>query len=139
MENVPQVHGEKDKKHFIAWQKQLERLGYKSYWEDLNGCNYQIPQNRIRTFMISIKGNYVYDFPYKITLKYRLKDLLETEVDEKYYLDEKTLERISAWNSHEKPLDNAIDVERERESNADNNRKGSRGRTRWNETNKGYP
>lgn len=65
--------------------------------------------------MISLLGDYAYDFPIKHKLKYKLKDFLEKEVDEKYYLTNTDLERISNWKSYENPIDNAIDIERERE------------------------
>lgn len=41
--------------------------------------------------MISILGDYLYQFPKPIPLEHKLKDLLETEVDEKYYLSDKML------------------------------------------------
>ena len=91
MENVPQVHGKKNKESFREWCTFLESKGYKNYWQDLNAKNYGIPQNRNRTFMVSLLGDYCYEFPEPIELKLRLKDLLETEVDEKYYLSEKAL------------------------------------------------
>ena len=84
--------------------------------------------------MVSLLGSYAYDFPLKLDLKYRLKDFLEDKVDEKYYLSDKDIERISQWKSQESPLDNAIDIERERESNTDTNCKRGRRRTLWNET-----
>lgn len=65
--------------------------------------------------MISILGDYAYNFPCKIPLKYRLKDLLEKEVDDSFYLDDETIERISSWNAQQKPLETAIDPTRERE------------------------
>lgn len=86
MENVPQVHGKKNKKSFYKWIEKLESLGYRNYWQDLNAKNYGIPQNRNRTFMVSLLGDYCYEFPGKIPLKLRLKDMLEKEVDEKYYI-----------------------------------------------------
>lgn len=86
MENVPQVIGKKNLKDFMEWQLFLEKLGYSNYFELLNAKNYGIPQNRNRCFMISILGDYYYQFPRKQKLKYRLKDFLEDEVDEKYYL-----------------------------------------------------
>jgi len=55
--------------------------------------------------MLSILGKYDYSFPHKVELKLRLKDLLESEVDEKYYLSESHIERIAQWNSQEKPLE----------------------------------
>ena len=115
MENVPEVVGKNNIAHFKKWEEQLRKFGYSNYVEILNGKNYGIPQNRKRCFMISILGDYAYDFPCKIPLKYRLKDLLEKEVDEKYYLDDEALKRISQWKSQNQPLDNAIDIERERE------------------------
>ena len=63
--------------------------------------------------MVSILGDYAYDFPIKIKLKYRLKDFLEKKVDEKNYLSDEDIERISNWCSQEKPLENAIDVEQD--------------------------
>ena len=49
--------------------------------------------------MVSWLGNYYYDFPKKVKLEKRLKDILETNVDEKYYLNDDTIERISKWNN----------------------------------------
>lgn len=137
MENVPELVSKNHIKNFKKWEERLRKFGYSNYVEILNAKNYGIPQNRKRVFMISILGDYAYDFPCKMPLKYKLKDLLEKKVDEKYYLDEEDIVRISQWQSQEKPLDNAIDIERERESNADFDCKGCRRRTRRNETNKG--
>ena len=91
MENVPQVHGSDNVEHFNKWQLALERLGYKSYFQDLIATDYGIPQTRNRCFMVSILGEYSYKFPKPIPLKLKLKDLLEEEVDEKYYLSDKML------------------------------------------------
>lgn len=115
MENVPEVVGSGNIEHFKKWEQQLRNFGYSNFVEILNGKDYGIPQNRRRCFMISILGDYSYDFPCKVKLKYRLKDLLEKDVDEKYYLDDKTIERISNWKSYENPLENAIDTEKEKE------------------------
>lgn len=92
MENVPDVIGTKNVSHFAKWLEKLESIGYKCYWKVLNGKDYGIPQNRERCFMVSILGDYYYEFPKTIPLKLRLKDLLETEVDEKYYLSDRTID-----------------------------------------------
>ena len=113
MENVPEVCGASNVKHFNKWMQKLESLGYTNRFEILNAKDYGIPQNRRRCFMVSIRGDVAYDFPLKVKLKYRLKDFLENVVDEKYYLDEKDLERISNWKAYEKPLENVVDVENE--------------------------
>lgn len=91
MENVPQVHSTDNLQDFNKWQLRLEELGYKNYWQDLIATDYGIPQTRNRTFMISILGDYSYTFPQPIPLELKLKDLLEDEVDEKYYLSDKML------------------------------------------------
>ena len=98
MENVPEVIGSGNVEHFNKWLAKLESLGYSNYFEILNAKNYGIPQNRRRCFMVSLLGDYAYDFPLKIKLKYRLKDFLEKQVEEKYYLSEKMINYITATN-----------------------------------------
>ena len=112
MENVPQVHGEGALQDFIKWQNRLEELGYKNYWQDLIATDYGIPQTRNRCFMVSILGDYKYTFPDPIPLKLKLKDLLEDNVDEKYYLSDKQIQDIQNWNAYEKPLDNMEKVDK---------------------------
>lgn len=103
MENVPQVHSQENINDFRKWQFALEKLGYQSYWQDLIATDYGIPQTRNRCFMISILGEYNYKFPKTIPLKLKLKDLLEKNVDEKYYLSNKQIEDIKQWKAYEKP------------------------------------
>jgi DNA-cytosine methyltransferase len=89
MENVPEVIGSNFIKDFQEWEAFLTSLGYSSHTEILNAKHYGIPQNRQRAFMVSILGNYLYNFPQKMPLELRLRDMLEEKVDEKYYLSEK--------------------------------------------------
>ena len=105
MENVPEVIGEKNIEDFHKWENKLEQLGYKNYVEILNAKDYGIPQNRKRCFMVSVLGEYAYNFPIKFKREYRLKDLLEKTVDKKYYLTDKHIERISNWKAQQKPLE----------------------------------
>lgn len=104
MENVPQVIGQKNLKSFQSWRSKLESLGYSNYVQLLNAKNYGIPQNRNRCFMVSILGNYHYTFPKKIPLEFRLKDLLEENVDEKYYLSDKAINSIVNSNFEQQKL-----------------------------------
>ena len=55
----------------------------------LNAKDYGIPQNRERVFIISIRKDIDkgFEFPESFPLKLRLKDMLDDEVDEKFYLD----------------------------------------------------
>lgn len=95
MENVPQVISKKNLKDFREWQLFLEKLGYSNYFELLNAKDFGIPQNRNRCFMVSLLGDYYYEFPRKQKLKYRLKDFLEDEVDEKYFLTAEMLKSLT--------------------------------------------
>jgi DNA (cytosine-5)-methyltransferase 1 len=104
MENVPEVIGSNFIKDFQEWEAFLTSLGYSSHTEILNAKHYGIPQNRQRAFMVSILGNYLYNFPQKIPLDLRLRDMLEEKVDEKYYLSSEKIQNISEWKAQQDPL-----------------------------------
>ena len=86
MENVPQVHGEKNMPDFQKWIEFLESKGYSNYWQDLNARDFGVAQNRNRCFMVSLLGQYNFKFPSGIPLEKTMKDYLEGEVDDKYYI-----------------------------------------------------
>ena len=90
LENVKNLVGKQFKSQFDLWIKYLDDLGYKTYWQALNAKDYGMPQNRERVFAISIRRdlNKDYEFPQKEKLTKRLVDILEDEVDEKYYLSQ---------------------------------------------------
>ena len=92
MENVPMVHSGDNINDFQKWINRLEELGYKNYFQDLIATDYGIPQTRNRCFMISLLGDYSYTFPRPIPLKLKLKDMLEDNVDERYFLSDKMIE-----------------------------------------------
>lgn len=107
MENVPQVHSQENINDFNKWYLRLEELGYKNYFEDLVATDYDIPQTRNRCFMISILGDYSYMFPQKRSLNLKLTDLLEDNVEEKYYLSDKfikcmTKEKVGGYPRKER-------------------------------------
>lgn len=87
-ENVKNLTSKKFKNEFELVLKSLEEIGYTNYWKVLNAKDYGIPQNRERVFIISIRNDIKQDFefPIKEELNIRLKDLLEDEVEEKYYI-----------------------------------------------------
>ena len=88
-ENVKNLTGKKFKSQFDIVLKSLEEAGYSNYWKVLNAKDYGIPQNRERVFIISIRKDIDkgYEFPEPFPLQLRLKDMLDDEVDEKFYLD----------------------------------------------------
>ncbi len=95
-ENVKNVISKKHKHNFDNYIERLNQAGYRSYYQVLNAKDYGIPQNRERVFTISIRKDIDkgYKFPEKEPLKLRLKDMLEEQVDEKYYLNDAQVERI---------------------------------------------
>ena len=90
-ENVKNLTGKKFKEQFELVLKSLEEAGYSNYWKVLNAKDYGIPQNRERVFIISIRKDIDkgYEFPNPFPLQLRLKDMLDAEVDEKFYLSNK--------------------------------------------------
>ena len=86
----------------------FDNLGYHIHYKVLNTKNFGIPQNRERIFIIGIRDDADNDFtfPKPFHLENKLKDLLENNVDEKYYLSDKTVERVlNTKLNDEKPMD----------------------------------
>ena len=96
-ENVKALTSKKFKTEFKIVLDSLNDAGYKNYWAVLNAKDYGIPQNRERVFIISIRDDidHGFEFPEKYELKLRLKDLLEDNVDEKFYLNEEQVKRLT--------------------------------------------
>lgn len=87
MENVKNLVGCNHKKNFLKFLEYLESLGYKNSWSILNAREYGTPQNRERVFCISeLDGVEKFIFPEPTELKFELYDILEKDVDERYYL-----------------------------------------------------
>jgi len=74
-----------------------ESVPYHLYWKVLNAKEHGVPQNRERVFLIGIRddNDNTFRFPIEESLTKRLKDVLEDDVDDKYFLSEKMLELIS--------------------------------------------
>ena len=97
MENVKGLVSKKFMPDFQRWLDKLEQLGYNNYWQVLNAKDYGIPQNRERVFVVSIRKDIDtkgYKFPSPVPLQKRLKDMLEPQVDEKYYLSADKVEKF---------------------------------------------
>ena len=100
-ENVAAVVSKKFLPLFNKWIAELESYGYYNNWQVLNSKDYGIPQNRKRVFMVSILRDGIepypsYEFPKPFTLELRLKDVLEENVDERYYLSNETVASFAA-------------------------------------------
>ncbi len=86
MENVPQVHGRANMPDFQEWLVFLKGKGYSNYWKDLNAKDYGVAQNRDRCFMVSLLGEWNYKFPKPVPLKKKLKDYLDDDVGDGFYI-----------------------------------------------------
>ena len=97
IENVKALTSKKFKDTFESILNDLNRAGYNNYWQVLDAKDYGIPQHRERVFIISIRKdiNQDFKFPEKEELKLKLKDLLEDEVEEKYYLSDRMINTFS--------------------------------------------
>jgi DNA (cytosine-5)-methyltransferase 1 len=71
-----------------------DSVPYHLYWKVLNAKHHGVPQNRERVFLIGIRDekDNNFSFPAEEHLTKRLKDVLEREVDEKYFLSEKLID-----------------------------------------------
>lgn len=112
-ENVKALTSKKFEKEFFIVLTALKAAGYNVYHQVLNAKDYGIPQNRERVFIICIRkdiddGNF--RFPEKQPLTKRLKDILETDVDEKYYLRDEQIQSIktSEFNQRRTLIQNDI-------------------------------
>ena len=82
MENVVAIHSQENKPHFQKWLDFLDNLGYSNFVQDLNASDYGIAQNRDRTFVVSILGEWNYHFPVPIPLTTCIEDYFEDLTDE---------------------------------------------------------
>ena len=120
-ENVKNIVGKQFKDTtFKLFTDELEEYGYNVYWKVLNAKNYGIPQNRERVYLLFIKkdlDNGKFKFPDPFDNGLRLKDLLEDEVDEKFYVsDEKVNRFITNSNDKNSLLYDPCQVKREGKS-----------------------
>ena len=88
MENVKNLVGKRFIEDFNKWLNFLETLGYKNYWKVLNAKDYGVPQNRERVFCVSLKRKITFNFPDTMLLDRKLKDVLESKVNQRYYLSD---------------------------------------------------
>ena len=90
LENVKNLVGKRFINDFETFNELIESFGYNTYYKVLNAKNCGIPQNRERVFALYIRkdidtGKFTFPIPFDNGL--RLKDVLEDEVDEKYYIN----------------------------------------------------
>lgn len=97
IENVKNLVGKSFKADFESMLNDIESIGYNNYWQVLNAKNYGIPQNRERVFVVNIRKDVDtgdFSFPEGFDNRLRLKDFLEDEVDEKFYISQEKTEKL---------------------------------------------
>ena len=103
-ENVKNLLSKKHRHNFDAYLDAMDKLGYKSKYKVLNAKDFGVPQNRERVFTVSIRNDLNVDFkfpdPQELTL--RLKDVLEPQVDERYYLSDEQVSKFKLWEDRQK-------------------------------------
>ena len=94
LENVRNLTAHDKGNTFKVIRTHLEALGYTVYAKVLNALDYGVPQKRERIIIVGFKDNILFSFPDPVpaSRKKTLKDILEVDVDEKYYVKDKIRE-----------------------------------------------
>jgi DNA (cytosine-5)-methyltransferase 1 len=114
LENVEGILSHDNGKTFEIVLMSLKEIGYKVKWQKLYSKQHGTPQNRPRIWFACFREQQDYDkfmFPEIEPLKITVKDLLEDEVDKKYYLSEKQLERVNNYNITNKEKGRGFNIE----------------------------
>lgn len=123
IENVKALIQKKFIEDFYSVINELEECGYNCYYPTkqdkkgnispicLNSKDFGIPQNRERIFVIAIRKDIdtqTFEFPIGRDYGIRLKDILEDNIDEKYYLSPEVQSKISNWKAYQRPFENVL-------------------------------
>lgn len=102
LENVKGLVGKKHRATFDKILRSIIDLGYYVDWKVLNSKNYGTPQNRERVWIVftryDLGGPYLWKWPKEQELKLFLKDVLDDEVEAKYYLSKDQINKLLNYN-----------------------------------------
>ena len=110
-ENVKNLVGKKFSLQFGIVLRCLEAAGYNNYWKVLNAKDYGVPQNRERVFIVSIRKDVdtgTFEFPQWIPLNVALRDVLEQDVDEKFYVSDVAMKGFAEHARKQKEKGNSF-------------------------------
>lgn len=114
-ENVKNIVGKQFKPTFEMFINELHEYGYNTYYQVLNAKDYGVPQNRERVYLLIILkefDNGQFKFPEPFESDKRLKDVLEDEVDEKYYVNtpkaQELIDELIASGKLDKTISNTV-------------------------------
>lgn len=108
MENVKALTQKKFLPYLHKWHSFLTEMGYTNFTQILNSKNFGVPQNRERVFMVSILGDAWFDFPKPFQSDKKLKDLLDENVDDRYYLSQRCLSSFIRKNEIQREKGNGF-------------------------------
>lgn len=124
MENVPGLVSHDSGKTFqtiidtlaitINGQKsfiETDNLGYHVYYGYLNSKDFGVAQNRKRIFIVGLEDPINFRLPGPVNSTVKLKDILENEVDEKYYLSEKAIKGLLSHTEKQKEKGNTFQAQ----------------------------
>jgi len=97
LENVAALLSKKFLPEFERLNQMLSDIGYNVYYDIIDGKNTGVPQSRKRVFGIYIRKDvdkYKFTFPKPFDNGLRLKDVIETEVDDRFYLSQEIQDRF---------------------------------------------
>lgn len=114
-ENVKNIVGKQFKSTFEMFINELHEYGYNTYYQVLNAKDYGVPQNRERVYLLIILkefDNGQFKFPEPFESNKRLKDVLEDDVDEKYYVNtpkaQELIDELIASGKLDKTISNTV-------------------------------
>lgn len=112
-ENVAALVSEKFMPDFQKWLDKLSSLGYVSRWSRLNAKDYGVPQNRDRVFCLSMRKDVAFDyqFPDPIPLKRKLEDVLQEEVDTRFFLKDEAVSKFLQANDKDTCVFHQFEIE----------------------------
>lgn len=113
-ENVKGMLSDKNGKTLQDFLEVFRSIGYFCHWDVLNSKDYGVPQNRERVFIVGFldhEAYYRFQFAPKVKLEKRLKDVFESEVDDKYYLSDKFVHGMQTHKERHKDRGNGFAFE----------------------------
>lgn len=113
-ENVKGMTSDKNGKTIQDFLEVFRSIGYFCHWDVLNSKDYGVPQNRERVFIVGFidhEAYYRFQFAPKVPLEKRLKDVLEENADEKYYLSDRLIQGMEQHKERHKDRGNGFAFE----------------------------
>lgn len=104
LENVKNLLSINQGKTFKVILNTLNDLGYTVHYKLINSKDFGVPQNRIRLYIVGFLEDITFNFPKEIPLNTFIEDLIEDNVDEKYYLSELMKNRLLEAYEKDKPV-----------------------------------